>query len=127
MQSEPTEPQPPADPPPAQQPVRIRPVARRPALPPPPAKKRLVIGGLECFVYGLDKVKDEIPRVVLFLLHGRGSDHSCFEEFIRFLDLRSINRSRVKRQLYSRRFASVDYQVDLHFRSKESRKQMFGS
>jgi|SRR5579862_7926587 len=97
MSSEPTEPQPPAKPPP----VRYQPTPRRPPQPPPPAKKEIVIGGLKVFVYGLDKVKDEIPRVVLFLLHGRGGDHTQFEEFIESLDLKSINRNRTRRQLYA--------------------------
>jgi|SRR2546423_15378601 len=97
MSPEAMEPRPPAKPPP----VRYQPAPRRPAQPPPPAKKEIVIGGLKVFVYGLDKVKDEIPRVVLFLLHRRGGDHTQFEAFIEFLDLKSVNRNRTRRQLYA--------------------------
>jgi len=100
MSPELTEPQPPADPPPGQ-PTRLSlpPRRRQPVPPPPPSETKLIIGGMEVFVYGLDTVKTEIPRVMLFLLHGRGGTHADFDEFIKFLDLRSINRSRVKRQL----------------------------
>ena len=105
MSPEAMEPRPPAKPPP----VRYQPAPRRPAQPPPPAKKEIVIGGLKVFVYGLDKVKDEIPRVVLFLLHGRGGDHTQFEEFIEFLDLKSVNRNRTRRQLYAPGMRSHTY------------------
>jgi phosphatidylethanolamine-binding protein (PEBP) family uncharacterized protein len=97
MSSEPTEPQPPAKPPP----VRYHPASRNYAGPPPPSKKEIIIGGFRVFVYGLDKVKPEIPRIMLILLHGRGGDHTQFEEFIEFMDLKSINRSRTRRQLYA--------------------------
>ena len=96
MSSEATEPQPPAKPPP----VRYHPAPRIQSGP-PPSKKEFIIGGFKVFVYGLDKVKPEIPRMMLILLHGRGGDHTQFEEFIEFMDLKSINRSRTRRQLYA--------------------------
>lgn len=61
----------------------------------------LIIGGLKVYIHGLSTTdKGEIPRTVLFLLHGRLGSHADFDPLIAKLDLAKINaREKPKRQL----------------------------
>jgi predicted esterase len=57
------------------------------------------IGGLEVHVYGLSTLRPKAPVTVLFLLHGRGHDHTSFAPLISGFNLPSLN-AQAERQLY---------------------------
>jgi predicted esterase len=57
------------------------------------------IGGLEVHVYGLSTLRPKSPVTVLFLLHGRGGDHTSFGPLIGAFHLPSLN-AQAERQLY---------------------------